>query len=400
MTAMSSTKRSTQLALQPDEAWPQFGEDEIAAVAQVLRSGRVNQWTGEQVHAFEDALAGRIGMPHAVALANGSVALELALKALGIGVGDEVIVTPASFVASASCVPLVGATPIFADVEKNSQNISAETVAPYLTPATRAVIAVHLAGWPVDMAPLMALAKENGIFVIEDCAQSIGAAIGGKPAGSLGDASVFSFCQDKIITTGGEGGMALFRDEEAFKRAWSYKDHGKGFDAMRQPSMAPGFRFVHETIGTNWRMTEMQAAIGLAQLGKLDDWLKKRAANAAIWREALAACKALAIPEPADHVTHANYKLIAFLRPENLKAGVTRDDVLASLIEGGVRAFSGFCPEIYREKAFADLNVVTRPTAHALGRTSLMFEVHPTLSSDALKARASQARDILARFEA
>ncbi len=365
----------------------------------MLRSGRVNQWTGEQVHAFENALAARLGMPHAVALANGSVALELALKALGIGPGDEVIVTPASFVASASCVALVGATPVFADVEADSQNISAATVAPHITPATRAIIAVHLAGWPVDMAPLMALAKKTGILVIEDCAQSIGATIGGQPAGSLGDAAVFSFCQDKIMTTGGEGGMALFRDEGAFKRAWSYKDHGKGFDLIRQPSAAPGFRFVHESVGTNWRMTEMQAAIGLVQLGKLDDWLEKRAANAAIWRQALSHCKALRIPSPPDEMKHANYKFIAFLEPDHLKPGVSRDDVLAALIEGGVRAFSGPCPEIYRENAFAHLKVTPRQTAKALGRVSLMFEVHPTLDAGALKERADLARNIISRFE-
>ena len=397
---MSSTKRLTELALRPDEAWPQFGEDEIAAVAEVLRSGRVNQWTGERVHAFEDAMAARIGMPRAVALANGSVALELALRALGVGPGHEVIVAPTSFVASASCVALVGATPVFADVETASQNISAETIAPHITPATRAVIPVHLAGWPVDMAPLMALAKQNGLAVIEDCAQSIGATLGGQPAGSFGDAAAFSFCQDKIMTTGGEGGIALFRDEEVFKRAWSFKDHGKGYDLMRQPSTAPGFRFVHEGIGTNWRMTEMQAAIGLAQLGKLDGWLEKRAANAAIWRQTLAPCKALRIPEPPQGVRHANYKLTVFLRPDRLKAGVTRDDVLAGLIDGGVRAFSGFCPEIYREGAFAGLNVVTRETAQTLGQTCLMFEIHPTLDPEALQARANQARAIIDRFEA
>ncbi len=400
MKAMNAPSTTTDLAMRADESWPHFADDEIAAVVEVLRSGRVNQWTGERVARFEATMAARIGSPHAVAVANGSVGLELALLALGIGPGHEVIVTPASFVASASCVAMVGATPVFADVEPDSQNISAATVEPYITPATRAVIAVHLAGWPVDMEPLMALAKQHRLAVIEDCAQSIGAAIGGKPAGCFGDAAVFSFCQDKIVTTGGEGGLVLFRDEDAYRRAWSFKDHGKGFELMRHPPAAPGFRYVHESVGTNWRMTEMQAAIGLQQLGKLDAWLERRAANAAIWRDALCHCEALHMPRPGEGVAHANYKLTLFLRPEKLRLDVTRDDVLAALLEAGVRAFSGFCPEIYREKAFAGLAVETLPTAHILGQTSLMFEVHPTLDQDALRARAACAHAVISGFQA
>ena len=397
---MSSRSKKTDLSVGPEEAWPRFAEDEIEAVAQVLRSGRVNQWTGDRVRAFEAAFAERIAMPHAIALANGSVALELALRAHGIGPGDDVIVTPASFVASASCVALVGAKPVFADVDENSQNISAATVEAALTPASRAVIAVHLAGWPVDMPALMALAKQRNLIVIEDCAQSVGAAIAGQPAGSFGDAAAFSFCQYKIITTGGEGGMALFRDEKAYKTAWSFKDHGKGFDRVREPSSAPGFRYVHETIGTNWRMTEMQAAIGLAQLEKLDQWLAARAANSAIWREALGQCEALHLPAPDGEVTHANYKLTVFLKPERLRAGVSRDDVLRALIDAGLRAFSGFCPEIYNEKAFADFDHAALPVAQRLGQTSLMFEIHPTLDQSALKARAARAQSVIASFQA
>ena len=391
---------TAELALEPSEAWPQFGEDEIAAVAQVLRSGRVNQWTGECVHKFERAMACRVGMPHAVALANGSLALELALRSLGIGPGDEVIVTPSSFVASTSCVAMVGATPVFADVEPESQNISARTVAPHITAATKAVIAVHLMGWPVDMPPLMALAERHGLAVIEDCAQSIGAAIDGKWAGSFGHASTFSFCQEKIMTTGGEGGMALFRDEGAWKHAWSFKDHGKDLDLMTASPDMLGFRFIHTSIGTNWRMTEMQAAIGIAQLSKLEDWLEARMAHAKVWRDALESCEAVRLPAPPRGVRHANYKLCVFLEPGRLNVDVTRGDILSALVDGGVRAFSGFCPEIYREAAFADLDVETRPTAHALGQRSLMFEVHPTLDPERLRARAARARKIIARFEA
>ncbi|MCG8560318.1 MAG: DegT/DnrJ/EryC1/StrS aminotransferase family protein [Hyphomicrobiales bacterium] len=388
-----------QTAYEP-EPWPYFGDDEIEAVAEVLRSGQVNQWTGNRVKRFEAAAAERFAMPHAVAVANGTVSLELALRALGIGPGDEVVVTCRSFMASASCVSLVGATPVFADVDRDSQNLTPATVAPLLSERTRAIIPVHLAGWPADMDGLMALAEANDLLVIEDCAQAVGATVGDRPAGSFGHAASISFCQDKIITTGGEGGMVLFRDPAAWQRAWEYKDHGKSWDALQQPADGPGFRWLHGSIGTNWRLTEMQAAIGLVQLAKLDRWLAKRRANAAVWAEILGASPALRIPLPPDGLGHAFYKLYAFLRPDALKPGTARDDVLRALIEAGIRAFSGSCPEIQREAAFADLEVAPTPVAHELGETSLMFEVHPTLDPDRLRATAAMAREVVARFEA
>jgi dTDP-4-amino-4,6-dideoxygalactose transaminase len=379
--------------------WPHYDEDEIAAVTDVLRSGSVNQWTGTRVRAFEDAFAARCAMPHAVAVANGSLALELALHAFGIGSGDEVIVTSTSFVASASCVSLVGATPVFADVERDSQNISAHTVEPLITARTRAVIPVHLAGHPVDMDPLMALAGDRGLVVIEDCAQAHGAAINGKPVGSFGHAAAFSFCQDKILSTGGEGGMTLFREAEAMERAWSYKDHGKSREKMQAGSDSPGFRYVHDGIGSNWRLTEMQAAIGLAQLDKLDAWLERRRVNARVWADALGQSPAVRIPQAPAGATHACYRFRAFLKPKRLKDGATRDDVLAALQQADIDAAAGFCPEIYREAAFAHLEVAPRPAARELGQTSLAFKVHPTLDPDRLTADAQRAREIIADFE-
>ncbi len=293
------------LASRPAEAWPVFEQDEVDAAVAVLRSGKVNQWTGDKVVAFEQAYERLVGRGRAVAVANGTLALELALRALGIGPGDEVVVTPRSFVASAGCVRLVGATPVFADVDRASGNITAASISPVLTSRTRAIIPVHLGGWPADMAEIMALARPRGIRVIEDCAQAHGAQIGGTPVGSFGDAAVFSFCQDKIISTGGEGGLALFQDPDAYRWAWSYKDHGKNRAKVDRPQAEPGFKWVHDRIGTNWRMLELSAAIGLVQLAKLEDWRAARTRNAAIWADAMGQVDGLRVPAPPSGLTGA-----------------------------------------------------------------------------------------------
>lgn len=382
------------------EAWPRFAEDEVEAVSAVLRSGHVNQWTGkgrsEHVFNFEQELARLAGVPHAIALANGSVALDLALKVLGIGPGDEVIVTPRSFIASAACVSLTGATPVFAEVDEASGNITASTIAPLIGPRTKGVIPVHLAGWPCDMPAIMALAEKHGLWVLEDCAQAIGAGIEGSAIGSFGHMATYSFCQDKIITTAGEGGALLLRDEAQWRRAWSFKDHGKSYDAtMGVATGGSKFRWVHESLGTNWRMLELQAAVGRIQLGKLEGWLEARAANARIWHEALASLPSIRVPLPGSGVRHAYYKLNAYVRPERLRPGVDRDRVLSALAEGGIKAFHGSCGEIYREGAYAHLDMQRLPIARQLHETSLMFEVHPTLDPARLKDRARLAAGII-----
>ena len=247
--------------------WPEYAEDEIEAVARVLRSGRVNYWTGEDVREFEREFADELGISRAIALANGTVSLELALEALGIGSGDEVITTPRTFIASASCAIMRGAMPMFADVDPESQNITAQTIERLISPRTRAIVLVHHAGWPCEMDAILELASAKGITVIEDCAQASGARYKGRPVGVFGTFGSFSYCQDKIISTGGEGGMLVTESQELWSRAWSFKDHGKSFDAMSRKADGPAFRWVHESFGTNWRMTGMQAAIGASSCG-------------------------------------------------------------------------------------------------------------------------------------
>ncbi|MFN0198408.1 MAG: DegT/DnrJ/EryC1/StrS family aminotransferase [Planctomycetaceae bacterium] len=377
--------------------WPNFEEDEIQAVVKVLRSGKVNYWTGHETRLFEDEFAKAVGCRHAIALANGTVALELALKACNIGPGDEVIVSCRSFMASASCIVQCGARPVFADVDPNSQNITAESIRKVLSPQTRAIIAVHLAGWPCDMDPIMEIAAERGLKVIEDCAQAHGATYKGRPVGSLGHIAAFSFCQDKIMTTGGEGGMLTTNDEEVWKFSWSFKDHGKDWDAVHQPSDAI-FKWVHHRFGTNWRMTEMQAAIGRLQLQKLPNWVARRRQNAALLNDRLSRHPALRLTLPSAEIGHSYYKYYVFLRTEFLLADWTRDRIVKEIQGEGITCGSGSCSEIYREQAFEGTDF--RPShplrvAQMLGNTSLMFVVHPTLPQDQLARTVKVIEQIL-----
>jgi dTDP-4-amino-4,6-dideoxygalactose transaminase len=377
----------------PFSPWPSFTAEEADAVHRVMMSNKVNYWTGTESRAFEKEFAEWCGTNYAVALANGTLALDVALKASGIGPGDEVIVTPRTFIASISCVVNVGAVPVFADVEPDSGNISAQTIAAVLTSRTKAVICVHLAGWPCDMDPIMALAYEHGLTVIEDCAQAHGAIYKGKPVGSIGHVGAWSFCQDKIMSTGGEGGMVTTNDERLWRSMWAYKDHGKSFEAVYERQHPPGFRWLHESFGTNWRMLEVQAVIGRIQLSRMSAWSAARKRNAeAIWSEC-AQFSALRVPEvkcarctglcAAGGCVHAHYKCYVYIKPDELKQGWTRDRIVDSINAQGVPCFQGSCPEVYLEKAFDKTG--WRPTqrmtvAKQLGETSLMFLVHPTLT--------------------
>jgi dTDP-4-amino-4,6-dideoxygalactose transaminase len=294
-------------------------------------------------------------------------------------------VTPRSFIASASSVAICGARPVFADVDPVNQNLSAETIEAVLTPRTRAIIAVHLAGWPCELEPIVGLARRRGIHLIEDCAQASGATYDGRPVGSFGDVAAFSFCQDKIITTGGEGGFLTTNDRGLWQRAWAYKDHGKNYDTAHHHVHPPGFRWLHESFGSNWRLTEMQAAIGRIQLRKLPMWLERRRRNAAMLTESFQAQPALRVTRPPPHVGHAYYKYYVFVRPDGLMAGWDRDRIVAAIAARGVPCFSGSCSEIYREAAFVRAGIGpdrALPIAKVLGETSLMFLVHPTLSDD------------------
>ncbi len=402
----------------PFSPWPSFSEQEADAVKQVVLSNKVNYWTGTECRAFEKEFAQWCGAAHAVALSNGTLALDVALKALNIGPGDEVVVTPRTFLASVSCVVNAGAVPVFADVELDTGNISARTIASVVTSKTKAIICVHLAGMPCDMDGIMALAAEHGLKVIEDCAQAHGARYKGKPVGTIGHIGAWSFCQDKIMTTGGEGGMVTTNDKALWAAMWAYKDHGKSYEAVYEREHAPGFRWLHESFGTNWRMLEMQAAIGRIQLKKMPEWTAARTRNAKKLATACEGMKAVRVPNVSHlkclktcdeqcslngECVHAFYKFYAYVQVENLAVGWSRDRIIESIVAQGVPCYQGSCSEVYLEKAFDDTGwrpSERLPNAKLLGETSIMLLIHPTLNDEELAKTALVLRSVLSQASA
>jgi dTDP-4-amino-4,6-dideoxygalactose transaminase len=383
------------------EPWPSFTKEEADAVSKVLLSNKVNYWTGQECREFEKEFAQFAGTHYAVALTNGTVALDVALKVLNIGTGDDVIVTSRTFLASASSIVTAGANPVFADVELDSQNISRRTIEAVLTPNTKAIICVHLAGWMCDMDPIMQLAAEKGLYVIEDCAQAHGAMYKGKSAGSIGHIGAWSFCQDKIMTTGGEGGIVTTNDEILWKKMWSYKDHGKNFDSIYNKQHPPGFRWLHDSFGTNWRMMEMQAVIGRIQLQRMAEWTQKRTDNAKRILAAFADSPYFKVHYPNDDYTHANYKCYVQVNLEQLPEGWSRDRIMQEINALDVPCFSGSCSEVYLEHAFDC--TAWRPkqrlvNAQQLGETSLMFLVHPTLSDVSIDKMVTTIEQVICRI--
>ena len=382
----------------PFSPWPSFTQEEAEATQRVLLSNKVNYWTGQEGREFEKEFAAYIGTDYAVAIANGTLALDVAFKALDIGEGDEVIVTPRTFLASASSIVNAGAIPVFADVCRDSQNITPETIKAVLTPKTRAILAVHLAGWPCDMEGIMQIAEAHDLYVIEDCAQAHGAYYQGKAVGSIGHIGAWSFCQDKIMTTGGEGGMVTTNDKVLWKKMWSYKDHGKSWDSVYEKQHPPGFRWLHDSFGTNWRMTEIQSVLGRIQTKRMPEWHKARLANAnKIW-DAAKQLPGLRVPEVPADIIHAAYKCYVFVEPTQLKDGWDRDRIMNEISARGVPAFSGSCSEVYLEKAFDNTPYRPKkslPVAKELGETSLMFLVHPTLTEEEMDKTVAVLTEVM-----
>ena len=394
----------------PFSPWPSFTQEEADAVSHVLLSNKVNYWTGQECRKFEAEFAEWADSKYAIAMGNGTLALDVALQALDIGAGDEVIVTPRTFIASISSVVNAGATPVFADVDEATGNITPESIAAVLTDKTKAIVCVHLAGWPCDMDGIMMLADQHKLFVIEDCAQAHGATYKGRSVGSIGHIGAWSFCQDKIMTTGGEGGMVTTNDEQLWRKMWAYKDHGKSYAAVYETEHPPGYRWLHESFGTNWRMTEMQAVLGRIQLSRMPDWTAKRTVNAQAILDACATWETkgyLSVPRLEEssqfaNCTHAYYKLYVYVEPQNLPKGWSRDRIIESINQLDVPCFSGSASEVYLEKAFDNTGLrpdPRLPIAKQLGETSVMFLVHPTLTTAEIEKTIQVINDVFTKME-
>lgn len=386
----------------PFSPWPSFTEQEVTAVSEVLRSNKVNYWTGQEGRNFEKEFADFCGTKYAIAVANGTLALDLALQTLDIKKGDEVIVTSRTFIASISSIVNAGATPIFADIELDSQNISAKTITAVLTNKTKAIMCVHLAGWPCEMDDIMSLAEQHDLFVIEDCAQAHGTKYKGRSVGSIGHVGAWSFCQDKIMTTGGEGGMLTTNDEQLWRKGWAYKDHGKSYAAVYEKQHPAGFRWLHESFGTNWRLTEMQSAIGRIQLTLMPQWKKSRKENAEKIRAVCQQYSWLIVPDIPEYIEHAFYKCYVHIDLKKLPKNHSRDSIIEEIVQLGVPCFSGSCSEVYKEKAFENGNLLPKNdlnNAKLLGENSVMFLVHPTLTVNELEKTCQVLNKVFGRIE-
>jgi dTDP-4-amino-4,6-dideoxygalactose transaminase len=374
--------------------WPVMSDKMINSVTDVLKSGKLNQWNNTAVKDFEKKFANYFGSNYAIAVFNGTVALELCIKTLGLKEGDEVIVTPRTFIASASCCAWYGIKPVFVDVDINSQNITLNTIKTAITDKTKAVILVHLAGWPCDLQEICSYCRQKGIYIIEDCAQAHGAKYNNKSVGTWGDINAWSFCQDKIITTGGEGGMVTTNCPHLYKLAWSLKDHGKGYDTVFNKEHPNGFRWLHENIGTNWRMMPIQAVIGSHALDELKGWIEHRRNIASIYNNVLKECIGVRLTNPPENVYHSYYKYYFFIEPSKFK--ISRDKLIELINNENIFCQVGSCSEVYKENALAHFIPKTElSTTKKLFETAFLLKCDPCLSEETATKNINIIKNIL-----
>ena len=381
--------------------WPVFSKEEINKVSQILSSGKVNYWTGMEGKCFESEFAKNADSKYGIVMANGTLALTAAYSAIGLTEGDELITTSRTFIATSSAAVLLGAKPIFADIDLDSGCITPKEIEPLITSRTKAISVVHLGGWPAKIQEICEIAKAYNLYVIEDCSQAHGAKIkvdnNWKSVGSFGDVATWSFCQDKIITTGGEGGIVSTSNEKIKDFCWSIKDHGKTLKAIKLQEKTEGFKWLHDGFGSNYRLSEMQSAIGRIQLRKLEEWNKIRSFNAEILYSYLKNIDAVRLPYVGKNINHAWYKFYCYLDFEVLSSDWDRNRIIKTINDYGYPAFSGSCSEIYLEKCFKKLssNYERLKNARELGATSLMLLVHPSISKEQIIKYSEVVRDVL-----
>ena len=354
---------------------PLLGEEEAQAAADAVRSGWVAQ--GPRVARFEAAFAERVGAAHGVAVSSCTTGLHLALIAVGVQPGDEVIVPSLSFIATANAVRYAGATPVFADVELATGNVTVETIDRVRTARTRAVIAVHQGGVPLDLRPLRTATAEWGVALVEDAACAAGSTVDGLPVGAGALVAAWSFHPRKLITTG-EGGMVTVDDPEWAARMKRLREHGMNVSAADRHASAQPILEAYLETGYNYRMTDIQAAIGLLQLDRLDGIVAQRRALAARYHELLAGLPGVRpVRDPAHGTT--NYQSFWLqLTPE---FGATRDVVMAALAAAGVSARRGIMAA-HLEPAYEGVESSGLPNTETLTRESLILPLHHKLTAD------------------
>ena len=378
--------------------WPHFTRNEIDNVVRILKSGKVNYLNGKEGLKFEKNFSKFTGSKYSIAISNGTNALELVLKAINLKPKDHVIVTSKSFIASASCVVSVGAVPVFADIDINSQNISIDFIKKIINKKTKAIICVHLGGWPCDMKNLVKICKKNKIKLIEDCSQAHGAKIKNKSVGTFGDFGTWSFCNDKIISTGGEGGMITTNSYKNYQNIWSLKDHGKNKKKYFNISSNYSFRYLHDNFGSNFRLTEMQSAIGNTQLLLLKERLKIRKKNANQYMKNLKNCRSIIIPNIPKEITHSFYRLYLRLDFKFIKKNWNKDQIINRLNKIGFDCSEGSCSEIYNELCFRNSKYKVKnrlQNSSELSKTSFALKVDHTISISTINKQCKIAIEFL-----
>ncbi len=350
-------------------AKPLLGAEEFEAVKRVMESGILAH--GPEVEAFEKEFAEYIGVKHAVAVANGTAALDIALKAIGVGPGDEVITTPFTFIATSNAVLFQGAKPVFADIDPETYNLDPDNVLEKITSKTKAIIVVHLYGHPAEMKAFKEIAEDHSLYLVEDSAQAHGAEYNGVKAGSMGDVGAFSFYPTKNMTTG-EGGMITTNNDEIARKARLLRNHGQSE------------KYLHVILGYNLRMTSIVAAIGRVQLKKLDEFNEKRRRNAVELTREIKTIKGLKPPVEKSYAKHVYHQYVVWVGEEY---PLTRDELRKHLLEKGIGTAVHYPRPIFQQPLYKKLGYPQNicPNSIEASKHVLSIPVHPALSSEDIK---------------
>ena len=358
--------------------WPKFTDKEINLVKKILKSGKINQWTGNYNKLFSNAFKKSVRQKYAIPICNGSLALDLAVRSLNLKPFSQILVTSRSFVATAKCITNNHHHPIFLDESSEYSGICLKDLKKKFNKKVKAIICAHIGGYPNKIDEIKSFAKEKNIFLIEDCSQSHGGNYKNKPLGSFSDISVWSFCQDKIISTGGEGGMITTNNKKIYEYCNQFKDHGKNFNKMNNKKYKYSFKYLHDFNGTNLRLTEIQCAMGLIQLSNLKKNLITRRKFVKELLLVLQNYKYIKIM-PYSKINDCSwYRLYFTINFKKIKK--TREEVLALLNSNRITSNSGTCCELYKEKIFKNFKTTEKKYCNYLAKNSIALVIHPFLN--------------------